>query len=130
VVELAEMYNQGVSTCKVKVLTEQMCDQSFSSGKKDDSHKYDQPPRTDLLCQKLSEHRRRSDNHEWVFPNPKNNFPYVTRLKCMKRICIAAGFNPFGLHSIRHLNASILIQQKVSLIDIQTILRHKNNTTA
>ena len=101
----------------------------YTRKRRDGSLEYDWLPLTDLLFKELSEHRRRSDNHEWVFPNPKNNFPYVTRLKWMKRICTAAGVKPFGHHSIRHLTASILIQQKVSLIDIQTILRHKNITT-
>ncbi|MCI5207708.1 MAG: hypothetical protein D3910_02690 [Candidatus Electrothrix sp. ATG2] len=34
-----------------------------------------------------------------------------------------------ALHGIRHLSASILISNKVSLLDVQTILRHKNLTT-
>ncbi|MCI5157104.1 MAG: site-specific integrase, partial [Candidatus Electrothrix sp. AUS1_2] len=38
-------------------------------------------------------------------------------------------FGVFGIHSIRHLSASILIRNKVSLIDVQTVLRHKNMTT-
>ncbi|MCW5200090.1 tyrosine-type recombinase/integrase, partial [Desulfobulbus sp. F1] len=34
-----------------------------------------------------------------------------------------------GLHGIRHLSASILITHKVSLLDVQTMLRHTNLTT-
>lgn len=101
----------------------------YTRKRRDGSLEYDWLPLTDHLFQEIAKHKGRSENQEWVFPNPKNNFPYVTRLKWMKRICIAAEVKPFGLHSIRHLTASILIQQKVSLIDIQTILRHKNITT-
>lgn len=35
----------------------------------------------------------------------------------------------FGLHAIRHLSVSILFKNGLSLIDIQTILRHKKTTT-
>lgn len=34
-----------------------------------------------------------------------------------------------GLHGIRHLSASILVNAKVSLLDVQAILRHTNLTT-
>ena len=40
-----------------------------------------------------------------------------------------AGVRKFGLHSIRHLTASILSKANISMIDIQTILRHKNLAT-
>ncbi|WP_354005684.1 tyrosine-type recombinase/integrase [Desulfofustis limnaeus] len=47
----------------------------------------------------------------------------------MRRICAAAGVKPFGLHSIRHLTAIILVANNISLIETQQILRHKNLTT-
>ncbi|MGR0479829.1 MAG: tyrosine-type recombinase/integrase [Candidatus Electronema sp. V4] len=47
----------------------------------------------------------------------------------MPKLCRLAGVKEFGLHGIRHLSASILIRAKVSLLDVQTILRHTNLTT-
>jgi len=71
-----------------------------------------------------------SHQNEWVFPNPKTGIPYLDRQKWMPRLCTRAGVKPrFGLHAIRHLSASILIQADVPLVDVQTILRHKKLVT-
>ncbi|MGR0479877.1 MAG: tyrosine-type recombinase/integrase [Candidatus Electronema sp. V4] len=55
--------------------------------------------------------------------------PYFERSKWLPKLCRLAGVKEFGLHGIRHLSASILIRAKVSLLDVQTILRHTNLTT-
>ncbi|MFH1217565.1 MAG: tyrosine-type recombinase/integrase [Pseudomonadota bacterium] len=47
----------------------------------------------------------------------------------MKNLCKRAGVKHFGLHAIRHMTASILAKEGVPMIDIQTILRHKNLST-
>ncbi len=47
----------------------------------------------------------------------------------MHRLCDSAQVKRFGLHAIRHLTASILIENDVPLIDIKTILRHRNLST-
>ncbi len=47
----------------------------------------------------------------------------------MKNLCRRAGVKHFGLHAIRHLSASILAKEGIPMIDIQTILRHKNLST-
>lgn len=65
----------------------------------------------------------------WVFPDPKTKQPYMYRNKWMGKFCDKAGVKKFGLHSVRHLTASILAQKNVSMIDIQAILRHKNLST-
>jgi len=57
--------------------------------------------------------------------------PFVERAKLMCRLCKSAGVKRFGLHSIRHLSASILYRKGYSLGHIQAVLRHKNpNTTS
>ncbi|CAK8714702.1 hypothetical protein KKHLCK_03760 [Candidatus Electrothrix laxa] len=66
---------------------------------------------------------------EWAFLNPVTELPYASRQRWVPRLCKKAGVKEFGLHGIRHLSASILISNKVSLLDVQTILRHKNLTT-
>lgn len=47
----------------------------------------------------------------------------------MHRLCQDAEVNKFGIHAIRHLTASVLIENDAALIDIQTILRHKSIST-
>ena len=66
---------------------------------------------------------------DFVFPNPSTHIPYRHREKWLPRLCRIAGIRTFGLHSIRHLSASILMENDVPLIDIKTILRHKNLST-
>jgi integrase len=55
--------------------------------------------------------------------------PYISRQRWLPRLCRKAEVKEFGLHGIRHLSASILMANNVSLIDVQTILRHENLTT-
>ncbi|MCI5119742.1 MAG: site-specific integrase, partial [Candidatus Electrothrix sp. AUS4] len=66
---------------------------------------------------------------EWVFPDPRYGSPYVARQRWLSRLCQKVDVQKFGLHAIRHLSASILIKNKVSAFDVQTILRHKNIST-
>ena len=101
----------------------------YTRKRKDGSLEYDTLPLTDTLYRSLLKHYQERDNNTWVFPNPLNDFPYVTRLKWMRRLCNKAGVKPFGLHSIRHLTASLLTSNNVILPEIQKILRHKNLTT-
>lgn len=96
--------------------------------RKDGSLEYDYLPITGDLFAVLAEHRRIVDG-EYVFPNPDTGIPYFERGKWMRRLCSAANVQPFGLHSIRHLTASILVQADIPLIDVQTVLRHKKLST-
>ena len=100
----------------------------FTRKRKDGSMEGDWLPMTDDLYSALLQHKQDSDS-EWVFPNPKNGIPYFERNRWMPKLCIKAKVKRFGLHAIRHLTASILAQAGVSMIDIQTILRHKNLST-
>ncbi len=74
-------------------------------------------------------HHKQSCVSEWVFPNPKTGIAYNARNKWLPRLCKKADVKPFGLHSLRHLTASILAHENVAMIDIQAILRHKKLTT-
>jgi integrase len=96
--------------------------------RKDGSQHYDWLPMTDRLFRKFFQFLP-SVTGKWVFLNPTTRLPYTSRQKWIPRLCQKAGVKEFGLHGIRHLSASILITNKVSLLDVQTILRHKNLTT-
>ncbi|MGR0481835.1 MAG: tyrosine-type recombinase/integrase [Candidatus Electronema sp. V4] len=96
--------------------------------RKDGSQQYDWLPLTDRLHNALSEHLAATSG-PWVFLDPRSGLPYVYRQKWLDRLCRKAETEPFGLHGIRHLSASILIKAKVSLLDVQAILRHTNLTT-
>ncbi len=52
--------------------------------------------------------------------------PFRKRLHFMRKSCERAGVKPFGFHSIRHLFASKLWRQDVSLGHIQQLLRHQS----
>lgn len=100
----------------------------YTRKRKDGSLEFDWLPLTGKL-EKLLERHLSTHESEWVFPNPKNGIPYIARFKWFPRLCKRAQVKPFGIHGIRHLSASILVQNGITLIDIQTILRHKNITT-
>ncbi len=101
----------------------------YTRKRRDGSLEYDWLPMTKRLSFELDNHLSSSGSSEWVFPNPDTGIPYIARQKWMPRLCRLANVKPFGLHAIRHLTASILVKNDVSLIDIQTILRHKKLTT-
>jgi integrase len=86
-------------------------------------------PMTDDLYNALLFHMEKRKSEIWVFPDPETLQPYTKRLHWMKSLCGRAQVKRFTLHAIRHLTASILAQEGVPMIDIQTILRHKNLST-
>ncbi len=96
--------------------------------RKDGSLHYDSLPMTDRLHREFSRYIPSVSGH-WMFPNPVTGLPYVSRQRWLSGLCCRAGVKEFGLHGIRHLSASILINARVSLLDVQAILRHKNLTT-
>lgn len=102
----------------------------YTRKRKDGSLEFDWLPLTDFLYRELLTHRKQSDmENELVFPNPKNGGAYYQRDRWMKRLCLKAEVSLFGLHAIRHLSASILIENDVAMIDVKTILRHKSMAT-
>jgi integrase len=100
----------------------------YTRKRRDGSLEYDWLPMTDALMVLLIEWKKSSPG-KWVFPDPKTGEPYTYRRRWLKGLCKRAGVKPFGLHGIRHLTASMLMQADVPLIDIKDILRHKNLTT-
>lgn len=73
--------------------------------------------------------RRSTDGREWVFPNGKADISYTIRHRWMHKLCKQAEVEPFGVHAIRHLTASILAKNNVPMIQIQAILRHQRLST-
>lgn len=96
--------------------------------RKDGSLHWDWLPMTDRLHKAMSEHLASAPG-PWVFPDLHTGEPYIARQHWLSRLCRKAKVKPFGLHGIRHLSASILVSSRVSLLDVQTILRHTNLTT-
>jgi integrase len=82
-------------------------------------------PMLDELSTALLQHKQTNES-EWVFIDPQTRGPYKCRRHWMGRLCSKAGVRPFGLHAIRHLTASILANEGVPVIAIQSILRHKS----
>lgn len=102
----------------------------FTRKRRDGSSEYDWLPLTEFLFARFEKHEeQRNKDQILVFPNPKTGLPYRVRRRWMKGLCENAGVKSFGLHAIRHLSASILMEHDVPLLDIKTILRHKNITT-
>lgn len=89
---------------------------------------FDWIPMTDDLIQALTE-QREAVRGNLVFPDPDTGEAFTSRQHYLQRLCKRAGVERFCWHSIRHLSASILIQNGVPLPTIQRILRHKNLTT-
>ncbi len=100
----------------------------FTRKRRDRSNHYDWLPMTNSIQVELLQ-LQDMKKEEYVFINPKTDTAFVYRQKWMPRICAAAEVTPFGLHAIRHLSASILVENDVPLVDIKTILRHKNIST-
>ncbi len=96
--------------------------------RKDGSEHLDWLPMTVRLRRAMARHLVETSG-PWVFPDPRTGEPYLSRQRWLPGLCRKAGVKEFGLHGIRHLSASILIASKVSLLDVQAVLRHTNLTT-
>lgn len=97
--------------------------------REDGTMEFDWIPMTATLSQSLLSHINQNHTTEIIFPNPETGKFYVERKHWMEGLCRRAGVKPFGVHGIRHLSASILAKEGVSLPVIQAILRHKRATT-
>ncbi|QLA16727.1 tyrosine-type recombinase/integrase [Desulfolutivibrio sulfoxidireducens] len=89
---------------------------------------FDWIPMTEALFKTLVEERQHASG-DLVFPDPETGKAFTSRQHYLERLCKRAGVRKFCWHAIRHLSASILIQNQVPLPTIQKILRHKNLTT-
>ncbi len=96
---------------------------------KDGSWKEAWLPMTDNLKNSLATHSRTETDKKWVFTDLESGYPYSQRRHWLKYLCTRAQVRHFGLHGIRYLTASILAKAGTPMIDIQTILRHKNLST-
>jgi integrase len=100
----------------------------YTRKRKGGSLESDWLPLTDDLYNSFLDLKQTSNN-EWVFPSPQTQIPYAQRNKWLWKLCELAEVKRFGIHAIRHLTASILAKSDVSMIDIQSILRHRNLAT-
>ena len=89
---------------------------------------FDWIPMTDDLFATMVEQRKHARG-DLVFPDPETGEAFTSRQHYLERLCKRAKVRTFCWHAIRHLSASILIQNQVPLPTIQKILRHKNLTT-
>ncbi len=133
---------------KTEIFTLTWEDVDFKAGrirlwtnKRKGGREFDWLPMTQELQQVLLEwHRTRTfPDSKYVFLCENELFPcreylgkpFVERRDWPQRLCERVGVKPFGLHSIRHLSASILDDAGYPITLIQALLRHKSaNTTS
>lgn len=89
---------------------------------------YDPVPMTTRLKEILIQQKQEGLNQDLVFCHVDGS-QYTTRERLLKRLCQKAGVEQFSLHGIRHLTASILAREGVTMQQIQAILRHKRLST-
>lgn len=80
----------------------------------------------EILDRRYQQHLPKCD---WIFPG--ENGQQLSRdsiNKIMPRLCKKAEVKAFGLHSIRH-HVAALLTTRLTLIEIQKVLRHKRATT-
>jgi len=73
--------------------------------------------------------RRKENESEWVFPNPKTGRPISGFHNTWDRIRIKAGIPDVRIHDLRHNFASLLINNGRSLYEVQKLLGHADIST-
>lgn len=68
----------------------------------------------------------RSANNEYVFPSPVTGRPSASLHFPWTRIRERSGLTDVRLHDLRHSFASVLVNKKVNLYDVQRLLGHAN----
>jgi integrase len=66
---------------------------------------------------------------KYVFFHPRTEKPYTYRRRFLKTLCKKAKVRVFTYHCIRHLSASIMVNDNISLYQIQRILGHARIST-
>jgi integrase len=84
---------------------------------------------SDALYHALNEQFKNTSGEKFVFISDCTKDPWITREKIMRELCAKAQVRPFGFHSIRHLSASLMYDNRVAMTEIQRILGHTNLTT-
>lgn len=69
------------------------------------------------------------DTQEFVFVNPKTNFPYVHIDKSFSSLLNTAGIKDFRFHDIRHTVATRMVANGVDLVAIKELLGHASIET-
>jgi len=89
---------------------------------------FDKVPMAESLRMLLEKHRQKAGNSEYLFDQTH----WMVR-DCHNRwlikLCKKVGIKPFGFHGIRHLAASIGVDEGATTADVQQLLRHKSLTT-
>jgi integrase len=89
---------------------------------------YDWLPMTAELSKTLVAHKKDTGRDTGlVFPRP-DGAQYKARAQWLRKLCAEASVRRFGFHGVRHLAASMMAK-KMSITDIQEILRHKSPLT-
>lgn len=92
-------------------------------------------PIKDELVAMLRDHQKVTGLLRLVFLNMWENkdrqkwVPFEYRNKWLPTLCRRAKVEPFGLHGVRHLTASLLAAAGLPLVEIQHMLRHKSIST-
>ena len=73
--------------------------------------------------------RRRGNNSDYIFPNPKSDNPPNSIHDTWDRIRKNAGIPDVRIHDLRHNFASILVNHGRSLYEVQKLLGHANIST-
>lgn len=73
--------------------------------------------------------RRKENNCEYVFPNPKTGWPIKHFHNTWDRIRQRAGIPDVRIHDLRHNFASLLINSGRSLYEVQKLLGHSQIST-
>ena len=68
-------------------------------------------------------------NNPYIFPNPSTGRPYKCLHAAWKLVRTAAGLPDLRLHDLRHSYASTLVNNGVSLYDVQKLLGHNSIKT-
>lgn len=79
---------------------------------------------------KILKNRYKKKTCEWVFHKEGKKLTRTKIEKMVNNLCKKAGMKKFGFHAIRHHDSALMAAgKKLSLVDIQRQLRHKNATT-
>ena len=68
-------------------------------------------------------------DNPYIFPNPNTGRPYKCLYAAWSLVRTAAGLPDLRLHDLRHSYASTLVNNGVSLYDVQKLLGHSSITT-
>lgn len=71
----------------------------------------------------------RTNDVEWIFPNPRTRKPFVNIFFAWNRARQRAGLPDVRIHDLRHSFASALVNEGMTLYDVKEILGHSNMAT-